>query len=244
MANTKLSIAREIIIDRLLRDRCGYTVYEITKKVNASLEMDGFRKVTVNAIRFDLQNFKYLYKQKIHVERRGYCLYYMYEDENATIFNNALTAGELRHLHFALMSIRFVDPIQGSLTYLELSNRLSDMLHVDPANDPIVLYKKIPSESDQRRFKALYQHISDKKPAIITYKLNAEKPEQKILVHPYYILYDFPNYYLLCHDATNNVAAKIPISKILRLVSSPETKFIPNHDFPLQDFYTKHLSRG
>jgi hypothetical protein len=27
------------------------------------------------------------------------------------------------------------------------------------------------------------------------------------------------------------------------MISSPETEFLPNKDFPLQDFYTKHLSQ-
>ena len=32
MANTKRSVAREIIIDRLLHERCGYSVHEIFLK--------------------------------------------------------------------------------------------------------------------------------------------------------------------------------------------------------------------
>ena len=38
MANTKKSAAREIIIDRLLRDRRGYTAAEIAEKVNISVQ--------------------------------------------------------------------------------------------------------------------------------------------------------------------------------------------------------------
>ena len=39
MANTKHSAAREIIIDRLLRERRGYSLQEILDKVNDALDL-------------------------------------------------------------------------------------------------------------------------------------------------------------------------------------------------------------
>ena len=54
MANTKHSVAREIIIDRLLHERCGYSLYEMLDVVNKELEVNGFRHVTLNTIRNDI----------------------------------------------------------------------------------------------------------------------------------------------------------------------------------------------
>lgn len=241
MANTKHSVAREIIIDRLLHERCGYSLYEMLDVVNKELEVNGFRHVTLNTIRNDIENFQHLYKQKIQVEQRGYRNYYRYEDPEASIFNNVLTYGEIQHLHSALLSIRFVDPIQGTLMYKELSKRLSGILDVDPASDPIVLYKKIPSKADQRRFKALYQSIRTKTPINITYLPVGSELSQEEVIHPYFILYDDNKYFLLGHTATDNGPAKIPISTISRISSAKGTAFIPNKDYPLKDFYTKHL---
>ena len=243
MSNTKGSLKREIIIDRLLKRERGYSIQELWEEVNRGLEIECFPTVSINTIRGDIQHIMNHYRVKIEVTKRGKKEIFRYEDPNSSIFKNVLTAGELQHLHSMMMSIRFIDPIQGTLMYKELSNRLSDMLDVDPASDPIVLYKKIPEKANCNRFKALYQHIRTQTPTTIVYTTDGGKSEQKILVHPYYILYDVPVYYLLCHDATNDVAAKIPISSILRMISSPETEFLPNKDFPLQDFYTKHLSR-
>ena len=241
MANTKHSVAREIIIDRLLHKRRGYSLYEMLETVNKELENNGFRPVSLNTIRNDIDNFRYLYKQKIEVEQRGYRNFYRYEDPNSTIFNNVLTFGEIQHLHSALLSIRFVDPIQGTLMYKELSKRLSGILDVDHASDPIVLYKKIPSKADQRRFKALYQSIRTKTPINITYLPVGSESSQEEVIHPYFILYDDNKYFLLGHTATDNGPAKIPISTITRLSPARDTKFIPNKDYPLKDFYTKHL---
>ncbi len=243
MANTKHSVAREIIIDRLLHKRRGYSVYEMMDIVNQSLQFEGYDPVSITTIRRDLDTIRCRYKQKLDSVKRSFNIYFRYEDPNFTAYSNVLTHNEIRHLRSALLSIRFVDPILGTLTYQDLSQGLDDMLNIDPASDPIVLYKKIPSEADQKRYKAIYRHIRTKTPAIITYTVDDMETEEDILVHPYFILYDCPEYFLLCHDATNNVAAKIPICKIRRMVSSPEVDYIPNRDFPLQDFYTKHLKQ-
>ena len=244
MANTKNSSAREIILDRLLNHRCGYSVYELCDMVNRSLQLEGYRPVSTNTIRNDLANIRNQYKRSLHVETRRNLKKYRYEDQDSTIFTNVLTNGELQHLHSALMSIRFVDPLQGTLIYDELSEQLADMLDVDSSSDPIVLYKKIPTKADCSRFKALYHHIRTKKPAIITCKPADGAAEEEILVHPYFILFDCPHYYLLCHDATNGGPAKINIQTITRMVTEADIEYIPNKDFPLQDFYAKHLSRG
>lgn len=242
MANTKHSMAREIVIDRLLHERRGYSLYEMLDIVNRDLEFQGFREVTINTIRNDIENIQYLYKQKLDIEMRNdRCKYYRYKSPDSTIFNNVLTFGELQHLHSALMSIRFVDPIQGTLMYQELSRRMANMLDIDNASDPIVIYKKIPSKSSCRKFKTLYQNIRTKTPIIITCKKENGDGEYTILVHPYFIMYDSPNYYLLCHDASHDKPAKILISRITHIVKASSTDFVPNKDFPLQDFYTNHL---
>ena len=244
MANTKHSAEREIIIDRLLHKRRGYSVYEMVEIVNRSLEFEGYPPVSVTTIRRDLDTIRYRYRKRIESEKRSFNIYFRYADPNFTIYNNVLTTGEMQHLHSALLSIRFVDPIQGTLMYEELSQRLADMLDIDPASDPIVLYKKIPSQNDQKRFKALYQYIRTKTPAIITYSTDDSNSEKEATIHPYFIMYEESIYYLLGHTSTDEGPIKIPISTIKRMSPAYDTKFIPNNDFPLKDFYLKHLNKG
>ncbi|WP_033147853.1 hypothetical protein [Prevotella sp. P6B1] len=243
MANTKHSVAREIIISRLLHEDCGHSLYELLDEVNNALRFEGFREVTVNTIRNDIENFKYLYKQDLVKERRGRCDYYRFKDPDATLYNNVLTFEEIQHLHAALMAIRFCDPLQGTMTFKHLSRRLSHMLELDPASDPIVLYNNLPSKSDCNRFRTIYRYIREKTPACITYFPENDMPQRESIIHPYYILNDEAKYFLLGHNSDENTPAKIPFSNITRMYAVRDMPYIPNKDFPLQDFYTKHFSR-
>ena len=50
-------------------------------------------------------------------------------------------------------------------------------------------------------------------------------------------------WFLLCHDATKDCAAEIPLSSISEIDYADDTEFIPNQDFPLQDYYKKIISK-
>ena len=243
MANNKHSVAREIIIDRLLHKRRGYTVYEMLDIVNESLQFEGFGPVSINTIRRDLDTIRSRYKQKLDSEKRSFNIYYRYEDPNYTIYNNVLTFGEIQHIQSALLAIRFSDEIQGTLMYMELSKRLADMFDLDPGSDPVVLYQNIPSMSDCKRYRALYEYIRTKTPAQITYYPDINERQRESIIHPYFILKDESKYYLLGHDSDSDSPVKIPISYIVRMHPASNTPFIPNKDFPLQDFYAKHMKQ-
>ena len=241
MANTKKSVAREIIIDRLLRDRRGYTAAEIAEKVNASLEIDGFKKVSVATIRVDIENFRNLYKQKIEVKRRSYSLYYRYEDKNTTVYNNVLTFGEIKHLQSALQSIRFLDPIQGALIYQQLFERLRKLLKMDSVDNPFLIYETIPDEHELKTFKSVYNFIYTKTTALIRYKPRGSK-EIEIIAFPYFLRQRKYKWSLLCHDATNKKPAEIPLSSIIQVKKYDAVDFLPNVDFPLKDYYKGRIS--
>jgi len=235
-------MVREIIIDRLLSKPHGYSVREILKEVNYALEIHGFPKVSLNTIRNDIHTIQYVFRQKVIVERRSHQNYYYYEYSGNSIFKNVLTFDEIEHLHSAMMSILFCDPLQGTLLYERLSHRLSDMLDVNPSSDPIVLYTKVPSKFSCMIFKALYRHIRSKTPALITCQSKDENTEEVRVVHPYFIMFDCPNYYLLCFDATNKRADKIPIKNCKHVTTAYDVKFIPNKYYPLEEFYENHVT--
>lgn len=242
MANTKHSVAREMIIDRLLHKRRGYSIYEMLDIVNKALEFEGYGPVTINTIRRDIDTIRYRYKQCLHCEKRSYYEYFRYEDPNFTIYNNVLTYGEIQHIHSALMSIRWSDAVQGTLMYKELSDRLSDMLDLDPATDPIVIYEKIPSNNDLKRFQVIYEYIRTKSVARVTYKEAKDQEKQEIIIHPYFLLQRSHRWILLGHDATNNRPVEIPLFMITRMSTEDDVEYVPNNDFDLKDFYTKHFS--
>ena len=242
MANTKHSVAREIIIDRLLHKRRGYSVYEMLNIVNDSLEFEGFAPVTLSTIRRDIDTIRYQYKQRLTSEKRGHQVYLKYEDPNSTIFSNVLTNGEIQHIRSALIWIRVKDELLGSLMYKQLTNRLADILDIDKAYEPVIIYEKLPSLNEMKRFTALYEHIYSKTPAFITILGEDEGTEKELIIHPYFLYQKESGWYLLCHDSTNNKAAEIPLNSILRMATACEVKFIPNNDFPLDDYYKKKFN--
>ena len=241
MANTKHSVAREIIIDRLLHKRRGYSVPEMLELVNEALEFEGFSPVTLSTIRRDINTFRYRYRQRLYSEKRGHQIYFKYEDPNYTMFTNVLTFGEIQHIRSALMCIRARDEIRGSLMYQQLTKRLADILDIDSAYEPVVIYEKIPPLNEMKRFKALYEHVLSKTPAIITTRDDQNSPETDHIIHPYYLSQKGCEWYLLCHDSTNDKSAEIPLKSIVRMSTAREIKFIPNKDFPLNDYYKKNF---
>lgn len=242
MANTKHSAAREIIIDRLLRNRRGYSIQELLEIINRSLEMDGFRPVTANTIRNDIRNIMYGYKLKVHVEKRGFREYFMYEDPESTIYNGVLTFGELAHLHSALLSIRYQDEMQGSLMYQQLSERLCGLLDFESISEPILIYERIPVQQELDVFQSLYENIRTKTPVYVDYKKSSKDKGLRVLIHPYYLRQRGYKWYLLGHDATNGKSVDVYIGEFSHVTAANEVEYIPNSEFQLNDYYTKHIS--
>ena len=239
MANTKHSAAREIIIDRLLRERRGYSLQEILNKVNESLEWEGFPPVSESCIRKDLDVIQHLYNKKLTIEKHSFRLYYKYADPESTIYTNVLTFGELQLIQSALNSIRYIDPMEGTMMYKELPERVSKILGLETEENPVVIYETPPTLSNLKRFRTLYELILKHYPARISYHTESGKVERNVIVHPYYLLNRENEWYLLCRNETSNRPEKIYLSAIDRIEFADEVEFIPNEDFDFKDYYTK-----
>ena len=239
MANTKHSAAREIIIDRLLRERRGYSAQEIYEIVNDELVIEGLSPVSKNTILGDLRNIQYLYKKNLTIKRQGRHLFYQYKDPDCSLYTNILTFGELQLIQSALNALRYIDPMQGTLMYKELPERVAGILGLETEENPVVIYETPPTLNNLKRFRTLYELILKQYPARISYQTESGKEEKNVIVHPYFLLNRSSEWFLLCHDATNDCAAEIPLSNIAEIDYADETEFIPNQDFPLQDYYKK-----
>lgn len=243
MANTKHSAAREIIIDRLLRERRGYSLQEIVNKVNDALDVEGFPPVSESCIRRDINVIQHLYNKKLTIEKRSFRFYYKYEDPECSIFTNVLTRGELQLIQSALNTIRYIDPMEGTMMYKELPERVGKILEVETEENPVVIYGEVPSLNNLNRFRILYEYILKHYPAYISYRSDKKEDMHRIIVHPYFLLQKGGDWFLLCHDATNDCAAEISLSFITEIDFADGTEFIPNKDFPLQNYYKKLFSK-
>lgn len=236
MANTKHSTAREIIIDRLLHKRRGYSIYEMLEIVNKSLDFEGFPPVSLSSIRRDIETIRYHYKARIQTKKRRYQTLLRYEDPDFSLYKNVLTFGEIDQIRNALMCIRLKDEILGTMMYEQLSKRLADIIGIDHATEPVVIYEHVCEPRDMKKYTTIYNNIMQKQPMLLTVQ-NNEEAQEKMVVHPYYLYHKSYNWLLLGHDSTNSRPVKIPISNIKSIASAPEIEFIPNKDFPIQKYY-------
>lgn len=242
MANTKHSTAREIIIDRLLHRRRGYSIYEMVDIVNNALEFEGFPSVTVSTIRRDIETIQYRYRAKLQAEKRGFHTFLKYEDPNFSLYNNVLTFGEIDQIRNALMCIRLKDELLGTLMYEQLSKRLADIIGIDHASEPVVIFEKICGQSDYKKYTTIYDNIMHQRPMLLTVK-NAEGEIEEMIVHPYYLYQKSSKWHILGHDSTNSRPVQIPIREIQTIDLNPDVEFIPNTDFPLSKYYD-YLKNG
>ena len=239
MANTKHSAAREIIIDRLLRERRGYCVKEILEIVNDGLTFQDLPTVSKNTIRNDIENIQSLYKKVLISEKRGRDWYYQYKDPDSTIFTNVLTFGEVQLIQSALNTIRYIDTMEGTMMYKELPERVSKILGLETEETPVVIYETPPTLNNLKRFRTLYELILKHYPARISYHTESGKVERNVIVHPYYLLNRENEWYLLCRNETSNRPERIHLSAIDRIEFADDTEFIPNEDFDFKDYYSK-----
>ena len=243
MANTKHSAAREIIIDRLLRERRGYCIKELLEIVNNGLFFEDLPPVSINTIRNDIETIQTLYKKVLITEKRGREVYYKYKNPENTIFMNVLTFGESQLIQSALNSIRYIDPMQGTMMYKELPERVSRILGIETEENPVVIYEQPPTFKALRKFQIFYEYILKKIPACISYHTDYGKVERNNIVHPYFLLNRENDWFLLCHNESLNKPAEIPLSAIKHIEFAEDIEFISNKDFPLQDYYKKMFSK-
>ena len=236
MANTKHSVAREIIIDRLLRERRGYSKLELLERVNNALDLEGFAPISEASIRNDLKDIQYLYKKKLNIEKRGKELFYKYEDPKSTIFNNVLTNGELQLIQSALITLRYIDSMEGALMDKELPERVGKILGLESEGNPVVIYENSPSTNNLKRFRVLYEYILKQYPAQISCRNDKNEVKRDVIVHPYFLLQRGGDWILLCHNETKDCAAEIPLSVISQISYADGTEFIPNEDFEINDY--------
>jgi hypothetical protein len=212
-------------------------------KVNESLEWEGFPPVSESCIRKDLNVIQYLYNKKLTIEKHSFRLYYKYEDPESTIFTNVLTRGELQLIQSAVNTIHYIDPMEGTMMYKELPERVSRILGIETEENPVVIYEQPPTFKALRKFQIFYEYILKKIPACISYHTDYGKVERNNIVHPYFLLNRENDWFLLCHNESLNKPAEIPLSAIKHIEFAEDIEFISNKDFPLQDYYKKMFSK-
>jgi len=243
MANVKSAGVRELIIDKCLQERRGYTITQLMDCVNKALRMDGLRPVTSgNTIRNDIENIANRYKQPINRVKRGHAIYFSYRDPTFSKFKCQLNNSELRLFHNILMNLKFIDVYQGSIIYNEMSEALKEQLQLRFYQQPILLYENIPTEKELETFRVLYDCICSQTVVRLTYRLGSASPE-KHTVHPHFMRQEQQRWHLLGQKAEDNNPFCLPVRYIMEVEEDDKTEYIPNTAFEVEKYYNSLYKR-
>ena len=238
MANVKSAGVREMVIDRCLQDRRGYTIEKLMELVNEALLIDGLRPVTSgNTIRNDIDNIANRWKQAVRREKRGHAIYFSYQDPSFSIFKCQLTNAELRVFYSALINLKYLDVYIGSAVFPELSKKLEEQLHIDCYQLPILLFENCPSGEELEHFRKLYLCILSRTVVKVTYQQNKDGPFQHV-IHPYFMRQKQQQWHLLGYNETVANTVCLPIRCILFIEEDKKAVFIPNTTINIHEYYT------
>lgn len=237
MANVKSAGVRELIIDKCLQERRGYTITQLMERVNKALRMDGLRPVTSgNTIRNDIENIANRYKQPINRVKRGHAIYFSYRDPTFSKFKCQLSNTELRLFHNILMNLKFIDLYQGSIMYNEMSEALKEQLQLRFYQQPILLYENIPTEKELETFRVLYDCICSQTVVRLTYQLGRAGPRIDT-VHPHFMRQQRQQWHLLGQKAKDNNPICLPVRCIMEIEEDEQTEYVPNKKFDVEKYY-------
>lgn len=236
MANVKNAGVREIILDRYLRKRRGYTINELMELVNKHLVLEGFRPITAgNTIRNDLTYISNRWKQPIRESKRRQAICYCYEDPSFSIFKCEFTLAEKQFIHSLLINCKFMDILQGSPLCQELEEHLREELYPDSYEQPILIFENIPNETAEYYFSVCYDSIRSRQPILVVHARNKGKPASTI--HPYFLRQHRQKWHLLGYDDQQDVVTCICVNDILSIEKDYDAAFIPRSADDVNDYY-------
>lgn len=186
MANVKNGAYREIIIDRCLQSRRGYSTQEILEKCNRALERRGEKPITAsNTIRNDITSMANRWHVNIETVKDGRNVRYRYEDPDFSIFNSPLNEEEIAQLSLSVSLLRRFEGMEGFEWVDELNAHLQQTVNTESA--PTVGFDRNEHLKGMRHFTPLFNAISRHQPLRITYKNYKAKQASETVIHPYFL---------------------------------------------------------
>lgn len=186
MANVKSGAFREIIIDRCLQSRRGYSTLEMMEKCNDALERRCEPLVTAtNTIRNDIVAIENRWHVVVEQLKVGRNVRYRYQDPNFSIFNFPLNEEEITQLNQAVSLLRRFEGMPGFGWVDELNAHLQSTINT---NQKLVIgFDENKQLKGMEFFTPLFECISNKQAIELTYQPYREEVPQTYVVHPYYL---------------------------------------------------------
>lgn len=235
MANVKSGAFREIIIDRCLQSRRGYSTIEIMKKCNDALERRCEPLITAtNTIRNDILSIKNRWNVTVEHIKIGRNVKYRYYNPNFSIFNFPLNENEIAQLNQAVSLLKRFEGMPGFDWIDELNAHLQSTINLDLKH--IVGFDENKQLKGMEFFTPLFECISRKEVIELRYQSYKENTAKTYVVHPYYLKEYNQRWFLFALNNESEGISIFPLDRIKGLIKKT-VSFIENNKVDFEHYF-------
>ena len=234
MANIKNGFQREIIIDRCLQSRRGYSTQEIMDKVNDALGNRGEKPVkALNTIRNDILSIENRWHIIVEQVRSGREIRYRYEDADFSIYNTPLNEDDIMLLSESVSMLRRFKVMPGFEWIDELNARLQTSINASAK--PVIGFDDNERLRGINFFSDLFNAINEQKAICICYKPYNGK-ESECIIHPYYLKQYNQRWFLFGLNHKRGEISNFALDRILYIQQS-NVKYMPNTAVNFDEYF-------
>lgn len=239
MANVKSGAFREIIIDRCLQSRRGYSTMEIMEKCNEALERRCEPLITAtNTIRNDILSIENRWNIVVEPIKVGRNIRYRYQNPNFSIFRSSLNEEEIIELSHAVSLLRRFEGMPGFGWVDELNVHLQSTINIEQKS--FVGFDENKQLRGMEYFTPLFECISRKEVIELQYQSYKEDKANIYVVHPYYLKEYNQRWFLF---AFNNKYKDVTIFSLDRIRGIRKTSdtYIKNETIDFEHYFDERI---
>ena len=187
VSNLKNGNIRERVIDRCLRNRRGYSTFEIMEACNRVLEEHGYIPVSApNTIRNDISSIQDRYHIVVEEIRSGKSRRYRYKDPSFSMFSTPLNDNEVAQLSQTVEMLRRFEGTPGFEWVEEIITHFKSTMLAPTMSEPVIGFDDNKLLKGMEFYTRIYESIINKKVLIVDYRPFGKEVVSNN-IHPYYM---------------------------------------------------------
>ena len=226
MANVKNGAYREIIIDRCLQSRKGYSTQEIFDKCNVALERRNEPPITsLNTIRNDILAIENRWHIIVEQIRSGREIRYRYKDPRFSIYNTPLNEDEIAQLSQSISLLQRFEGMPGFGWLDEMNAYLQTTINA--GSEPVIGFDENKNLKGMSFFTPLFKAITSKKTIKISYRSYKSDKDIEAIIHPYYLKEFNQRWFLFALNEEYKTISNFALDRIEH-IERVNVKYTPN----------------
>ena len=235
MANLKNGFIREIIIDRCLKSRRGYSTIEIMDKCNEVLENRGEMPITAsNTIRNDILSIENRWNIIVEQIRNGRNICYRYKDPEFSIYNSPFTEEEINSLTKSVSVLKRFEGMDGFEWVDELNARIKSTVNVNAKS--VIDFDTNRLLRGMEYFTPIFNYIVNNQTIMIEYRPYTTNDIKKSIVCPYYLKEYNQRWFLLGLNLDYGDISNYALDRIISINEST-AKYIKNTKYDFKHYF-------